>query len=425
MVGLAAAAAADFDQRYQQHQQQNGQGCSFQEMLLDPEVLQQQQKQQQKQMLGGNASGAATFHSLQSQQQQSKPHLGLMNQLGQQQDHIHLQQQQQQQQQQMGEVVKVGSREVQQQTLHDLQQQLLCLKLQQAATQQQIQATCLQQPCLPLQERSRLGRQLNDCCLLLTTLLLGACAGYCGSSSAELFPQLLQHVGLHNAQVMQAAADGLVGADRLQIDVLSLKEKQHGRSLMHLLVCEFPAPELKPDGSLELHGPQELVQLVARTAALAADIRHHNSAAAAAAAAPAAQSGMGAAGSRECATPGLRDVLEKAAAAAEQTAAAAAAAAASSSSSGDGRVSTLDAHQRGSLLAQLRGLAVQQGRWGEVLGTCNSNGVTAWLTACHWCLPEVLEFYMQDEGFELQPHMLCPTKNGACAAWSLPIACCK
>jgi hypothetical protein len=240
---------------------------------------------------------------------------------------------------------------------------------------------------LPLQARTRLSQQLNSDCQLLKLLLLGVCAGYCGTSSSWLFDQLLLQVQQHNSRVLEAAADGLVGADRLRIDVLSMREKNCGRTLLHMLVSEFPSPVLMPDGSLHLSGLDELVQYITRTAATATDP------AAAAAAAAAGGGGVGMVGGMS---------LEAVAQAAAEGAAA--------NASSDSKV--LPPQQRQQLLERLRQLARDEGRWQEVLRACNSNGATAWLTTCHWCNPEALSFFCLDPEFELEQDMLCPHKNG-------------
>jgi hypothetical protein len=83
-------------------------------------------------------------------------------------------------------------------------------------------------------------------------------------------------------------------------------------------------------------------------------------------------------------------------------AAAHAEAAAANSSSG----CCLRPGQRLALLGLLRSIALQQGRWHQVLTACNRDKpVPAWLTACHWCLPEVLDFFLQDGCFNLQDMM--------------------
>jgi hypothetical protein len=47
-----------------------------------------------------------------------------------------------------------------------------------------------------------------------------------------------------------------------------------------------------------------------------------------------------------------------------------------------------------------------------VLRAQNSNGATAWLSACHWAIPEVLDFFLTDPVFDVRLDMLFPTKNG-------------
>jgi hypothetical protein len=67
---------------------------------------------------------------------------------------------------------------------------------------------------------------------------------------------------------------------------------------------------------------------------------------------------------------------------------------------------------RTELLQQLRQLAVQQGRWHAVLRARNSSGSTAWLTACHWALPEAVDFFLMDTTFKLQDMMFATKGEG-------------
>lgn len=292
-----------------------------------------------------------------------------------------------------------------QQEITMLEQQLQTLSLHARNTQQQLEEVQLQQPRISLQQCLRLSRQLTASSRLLKSLLLAVCAGYCGDRSAELFAALLQQVQEHNSRTAAAAVDGLLAADKLLIDVCSLREQKYGRTLLHFLVSEFPAPVIVPDGSLQLRNSQELVQHVVDTA-VAAGAAPPPPAAAAAAARTAELGG---------AAPALCSLAQVA-----QSAAAAVVTTASANNGGSGGSSSLplsggslSSEQRVQLLHQLRQVALQQGRWStEMLSACNSNGVPAWLTACHWSMPDVLDFFLSDVDFDLHRHMLRTTPNG-------------
>jgi hypothetical protein len=300
-----------------------------------------------------------------------------------------------------------------QQTLRDISAQLTSLRLQEQEIQQAMQQLCWQLPRLSLQECSMISKQLNSNSRDLKMLLLAVCTGWCGNSSSQLFTELTTLAEQHNEDVLQAAAAGVSRADRYKVDVLGLKEQRFGRTLLHLLVSEFPATVVLPDGSLQLHGPDELAHNAARTAAAA------EAAAAAALGDPAAMAAatavMGSHSGSRCrsGTASRLACIAKAAAAAATASATAAAASEATSSTppGSSSSSSLLPDVRTQLLQQLRQLAIQRERWPEVLRAENSSGSSAWLTACHWALPAALDFFIADATFDLHD-MMFPTKNG-------------
>jgi hypothetical protein len=99
-----------------------------------------------------------------------------------------------------------------------------------------------------------------------------------------------------------------------------------------------------------------------------------------------------------------------------QLAATSAISSSSSSSSGGSSGGRLPAQERVGLLQLARGHALSpdgsgHARWQRVLRAPNKNGATAWLTACHWCIPEVVGFFLSDPDFELHQDMLATTKK--------------
>jgi hypothetical protein len=317
-----------------------------------------------------------------------------------------------------------------QDAMQDLSAQLRSLRLKEKQLQQAMQRLCWQQPCLSTQECSRLSKQLNTNSRDLKILLFAVCTGWCGSSSNQLFPDITALAQQHNEDVLQAAAAGVQKTERYEVDVLGMKERGFGRTLLHLLVSEFPATVVMPDGSMQLHGPTELVQYIERTAiaavaaaaaaaTLGTDTSNHqyrDALTSAAAASSAVDEAVQGTASR------LARTLQAAAAAATATTAAPAASHAASSSS------SLLPDVRTELLQQLRQLAVQQGtppagRWPEVLTALSNSGSSAWLTACHWALPEALDFFIEDTTFNLQDMMLMTKSGGEHHTLGLNWAC--
>jgi hypothetical protein len=279
-------------------------------------------------------------------------------------------------------------------------------QLQQQQIQQTIQHKVLQAPCQTPQWRRQVSSRLSACSQLLKVLLLSVCAGKHVGYSEQLWVLLLQQVEVHNSAVTEAEVDGLPGANRYRIDdVLLLRNEVGRRTLLHMLVSDFPNMLLLPDGclelrgpegSLELHSPQHVVQYLQANAAAAtgAELRLPDLQGSSTAAAAAAAAAVGAEAS-------LGQVIQLAATSAI------------SSSSNGGK---LPAHERVALLQLARAYALGldgsgHARWQRVMREPNKNGATAWLSACHWCIPEVVGFFLSDPDFDLHQDMLATTKK--------------
>jgi hypothetical protein len=327
-------------------------------------------------------------------------------------------QQMQQLQQQLQQLqLPPNSRPQKQQQVSTLRGLLHTPQLQVQQIQQAVQHKVLQEPCRQLQWRLQVSRQLSACSEVLKVLLLSVCAGLHAGHSEQLWLQLLLQIERHNAAVAAAEVDGLSGADRYIIpDVLLLRNDVGSRTLLHMLVSDYPNMLLLPEGCQQLQGlqgedlevrdRQSLVQyLQANTAAATAagpDSQPHTSVAAAASAA--------AAGAGEVS---LGRFLQAATASAANSSSSSGS---SSSGGGGGGGSVLPPTERVRLLQLLRARALGpdssgRTRWQCVLSAVNKNGDTAWLTACHWCIPEVLTFLLADPDFDLQQHMLATTKK--------------
>lgn len=276
--------------------------------------------------------------------------------------------------------------------------QLLAQQIQQA-----VQHKVSQEPCFQPHRRLQVSRQLCACSEALKLLLLSVCAGLHAGHSEQLWLQLLRQVERHNAAVAAAEVDGLPGADRYAIpDVLLLRNDVGSRTLLHMLVSDFPNMLLLPEGCQELRGPQGPLEV--RDPQSPVQYLQANAAAATAAAGLDAQ---------PAAAAGAASASASAAAGEQLSLGAFLQAAAASAASSSGVLPPLE---RVRLLQLVRAHALgpdgsDHSRWQCVLAACNKNGDSAWLTACHWCIPEVLAFLLADPHFDLLQHMLATTKK--------------
>jgi hypothetical protein len=256
---------------------------------------------------------------------------------------------------------------VEQQQQQQQQQQMAVLA---AALQQQMQQQ------LSLAESSTCMRRLHARSRLLKLQLLALGAGYCGSGSASLFSALLPCVAAHNADVGAAGVQGVQGAGQLAVDVLRVADSL-GRSLLHLLVTASLARAEHAVGIAEGHGRRLNRAALFDDAALAAAGEHAGAVASS-----------------------FADVARSV-----RAAAAATAAAGSSFDTGPVRLELLHTLKQHALAAVADGSA-----WRQALAAFNSGGARPFHTACHFCEPGVLQWFVAE--MSAQGMLLVLTRNG-------------